>query len=116
MRNSFNRNDLRAMYAIIKDGGRQYKVEEGQELDLDFREAAVGDSLKLGDVLAVSDGSKLTFGAPLVGGASVAAEVLGLQQGPKLTVQKFRRRKGYHCKTGHRQLYTRVKIQKITTG
>jgi large subunit ribosomal protein L21 len=104
------------MYAIIKDGGRQYKVEEGQELNLDYREASVGDKISLGEVLAIGGDSGLKLGAPLLGGASVAAEVIGVRQGDKLSVQKFRRRKGFRKRTGHRQLYTRVKIGKISAN
>lgn len=102
------------MYAIISDGGRQYKVEEGQELDVDFREATAGDELKFDKVLAVSgEGDSLKLGSPTVNGASVTAEVVGLRQGEKLRIQKLRRRKNSRRRTGHRQMYTRVKISKI---
>ncbi|MCA9257955.1 MAG: 50S ribosomal protein L21 [Planctomycetales bacterium] len=104
------------MYAIIADGGRQHKVEEGQELLIDYRDVPVGDKIAFGEVLAVSDGEgQVQLGAPTLSGASVTAEVLGLQQGPKITVQKFRRRKTFRRKTGHRSMYTRVKIEKIAT-
>ena len=101
------------MYAIIEDGGQQYQVEEGQELDLDYRDAAVGDELKLDRVLACRDENGLQLGRPMLEGASVTAEVLAVQQGPKIVVQKFRRRKNSRTKTGHRQLHTRVRIGKI---
>lgn len=101
------------MYAIIRDGGRQYKVEEGMELEIDYREAAQGDTITLGEVLFVG-GDSPSIGKPLVSGASVTAEVLGIQQGPKIVVQKFRRRKNERRRTGHRQMYTRVKIGKIS--
>ena len=104
------------MYAIISEGGRQFKVEEGQELDIDYRESAVGDQVKFERVLAYQDGETLKVGLPVIEGASVTAEVLSLVQGPKLTVQKARRRKTYRRKTGHRQLFTRVKIGKIAVG
>ena len=64
-------------------------------------------------VVAFSNGSTLALGEPTLGGAKVTAKVLGVMQGPKLTVQKFRRRKTYRRKTGHRQLYTKVQIEKI---
>ncbi len=96
------------MYAIIVDGGRQYKVTEGQELVIDYRDASSGDALEFGNVIAFSNGSKLDLGSPL-DGAKVTAKVLGVTQGPKLIVQKFRRRKN-----GHRQLFTRVQIEKIS--
>ncbi len=104
------------MYAIISDGGRQYRVEEGQELDIDYREAAAGDEISFDSVLAVSAGEDVQIGAPTVSGASVTAQVVGIQQGPKLVVQKFRRRKNSRNKTGHRQLYTKVRISKIAAG
>ncbi len=102
------------MYAIIKDGGRQYKVTEGQELVIDYRDASAGDALAFEEVVALSSGDKLQLGEPTLGGAKVTAKVLGVMQGPKLIVQKFRRRKTYRRKNGHRQLYTKVQIEKIT--
>lgn len=104
------------MYAIIKDGGRQYKVEEGQELNLDYRDVAKGEQVALDQVLAVGGDAGLKFGLPLLSGASVTAEVVGVRQGDKIIVQKFRRRKGFRKRNGHRQLYTRVKISKINAG
>ena len=104
------------MYAIIVDGGRQYKVTEGQELVIDYRDASSGDAVQFDQVVAYSNGTKLKLGEPTVGGAKVTAKVLGVLQGPKLTVQKFRRRKTYRRKTGHRQLYTKVQIEKITAS
>jgi large subunit ribosomal protein L21 len=101
------------MYAIIKDSGRQIKVMEGQELDIDYRDAHAGDAITFDSVLAFSDGSNLKFGSPLVSGVKVAGKVVGVVQGPKLVVQKMRRRKASRRRTGHRQLHTRVKIEKI---
>ncbi len=104
------------MYAIIIDGGRQYKVTEGQELVIDYRDASSGDAVQFDQVVAYSTGDKLELGQPTLGGAKVTAKVLGVLQGPKMTVQKFRRRKTYRRKTGHRQLYTKVQIEKITAN
>ena len=101
------------MYAIIKHGTRQYRVEEGQEIEIDYREAAAGDEVKFEQVLAAGQGSDLKFGAPFLSGASVSANVVGTVQGPKLVVQKFRRRKNSRRKTGHRQIYTKVRIGAI---
>jgi large subunit ribosomal protein L21 len=101
------------MYAIIVDGGRQYKVTEGQELVIDYRDASSGDSLEFGNVIAYSNGSKLDLGSPIEG-AKVTAKVLGVLQGPKITIQKFRRRKNSRRRTGHRQLFTKVQIDKIS--
>ena len=103
------------MYAIFADGGRQFKVEEGQEVLLDYREAAEGDKLQFDRVLAVSDGEgDVKLGTPVLEGASVTAEVMGTRQGQKLVVQKLRRRKNSRRKTGHRSIYTRVKIAQIS--
>lgn len=101
------------MYAIIEDGGRQFKIEQGQELEIDYRELSSGEQVTFDRVLAVRDDSGLKLGQPTLAGATVTAEVLGISQGPKLTIQKFRRRKTYRRKTGHRQMYTKVKIAAI---
>ena len=103
------------MYAIIADGGRQYKVEEGQELTIDFRDLSAGEKVVFDRVLAVSDGEgDLKLGAPVIEGASVEAEVVGAKKGEKLVVQKIRRRKNSRRKTGHRSIYTNIKIAKIS--
>jgi len=103
------------MYAIIADGGRQYKVEEGQELTIDFRDSPAGEELTFNKVLAVSNGEgDLKLGAPTLEGASVLAEVLGAEKGKKLVVQKLRKRKNSRRKTGHRSVYTKIKIAKIS--
>jgi large subunit ribosomal protein L21 len=104
------------MYAIFADGGRQYKVSEGQVLELDFRDSTAGEVLTFDQVLAVSSEAGSKFGAPTVAGAKVEAEVIGVSQGPKITVLKFRRRKNSRRKKGHRQLYTKVKVSKIVAG
>jgi large subunit ribosomal protein L21 len=102
------------MYAIIVDGGKQYKVREGQEVTVDYREGSAGDKLSFERVLASSDGTNVKIGQPALAGASVAAEIVGTVQGPKLTVQKFRRRKNSKRRTGHRQVHTVVKIGKLS--
>jgi large subunit ribosomal protein L21 len=102
------------MYAIIRDSGQQFKVEEGQELNVDYREGSQGDEISLGEVLAIGGDDGLKLGRPVVEGASVKAEVLGIAQGPKIYVQKMRRRThNSRTRTGHRQMYTRVRISKI---
>jgi len=106
-------------YAIVVDGGRQYRVMAGQELEIDFRHQDDGSPLPAGselvfeDVLAVSKAGTLTLGKPKVKGASVKAEVLGLVQGEKIYVQKFKRRKNYRRRTGHRSLSTKIRIAAI---
>lgn len=101
------------MYAIIADSGRQFKVEQGQIIRVDFRDVPAGESIIFDRVLAVSGSDGVKLGQPVVEGASVKAEVLGEQKGEKLVVQKLRRRKTLRRKTGHRQTYTRVMIQEI---
>jgi len=103
-------------YAIIEDGGQQYRVEEGQRLDVDYRDASIGDELQFDRVLAYRDDDGLQLGRPLLEAASVKAQVVDVIQGPKIIVQKFRRRKNYRRKIGHRQLYTRVEIKAIEVG
>ncbi len=100
-------------YAIIADGGRQYKVEPGQKLEIDYREAEVGSSVTFNRVLAISDDSGFKLGKPTVDGATVVAKVLGDTQGDKIYVQKFRRRKNSKRRTGHRQKYVQVQIDSI---
>ncbi len=100
-------------YCIIADGGRQYRVSEGQELEVDFRPIERGSELVLDKVLAVSKDGRLHLGAPLIDGAVVKAEVLGLVQGEKIYVQKFRRRKNYRRRTGHRSVATKIRISEI---
>jgi large subunit ribosomal protein L21 len=100
-------------YAIITDGGKQFKVEEGQLLDIDFRPVSAGETIQFDEVLAYRDEQELQLGRPAIAGARVIAEVVNPVKGPKLVVQKFRRRKNERRRTGHRQIYTRVKISKI---
>ena len=101
------------MYAIVADGGRQYKVTEGQFLEIDYRELEAGSEFSFDRVLAVSDGENFKLGQPTVDGASVKATVIGDTKGDKIYVQKFRRRKNSKRRTGHRQKYVRVQIGSI---
>lgn len=100
-------------YAIVADGGRQYRVMEGQELEIDFRHLPAGSEVVFDDVLAVSKAGALTIGKPKVKGAKVTAEVLSSVQGEKIYVQKFKRRKNYRRRTGHRSLSTKIRISSI---
>ena len=101
------------MYAIIRTGGKQYRVEEGQELLVERLNAPEGE-LVFDDVLLLSDGSDVTVGAPVVEGASVKATVLGEQKAKKVLVFKTKKRKGYRRKNGHRQVHARVRIDAIS--
>jgi large subunit ribosomal protein L21 len=103
------------MFAVIADGGRQYRVQPGDVLSVDYREELKdGGVLTFDQVLLANGGGASTIGAPVIGGATVTAEVItALEKGIKLDIRKFRRRKNYRRKTGHRQKYTRVKITGI---
>lgn len=102
------------MYAIIVDGGRQYRVEPGMELEVDYRDLPEGENIEFPKVLAVGGDDGLRIGTPTVDGVQVTASVLGTHKGDKIYIQKFRRRKHFRRRTGHRQQYTRVKIESIT--
>lgn len=102
------------MYAIIVDGGRQYKVQAGQRLDIDLRgDLNSGDMLQFDNVLAIGGDEGLKLGSPSISGAKVTAKVIGVEKGDKIHIQKFQRRKQYHRRIGHRQKYTRVEIAEI---
>src|SRR5436309_1608782 len=102
------------MYAVIATGGKQYRVEQGETVDVEKLDTPAGQTVEFGEVLLVADGDNVRVGAPHVSGARVTAEVVDLVKGDKLTIYKYRRRKGYRRKTGHRQKYTRLKITGIT--
>jgi len=103
-------------YAIIKTGGRQYRVVEGDTIDVDLLDAEVGKTTTFGDVLLHADGDRLTHGDPLISGAKVTAEVVEQRKDKKVVAFKFKRRKGYHRTVGHRRKLTRVKIKSITVS
>ena len=103
-------------YAIVETGGKQYLVRTGDVLDVERLPGEAGAKLKLGDVLAVSDGTTLKIGAPAVAGAAVDAELLAHLRGPKLISFKKKRRKGYKKTIGHRQELTKIKIGAIRAG
>jgi large subunit ribosomal protein L21 len=100
------------VYAIIRDRGTQYRVEEGQVLEIALLEADSGSEIEFGDVLLLG-GDETTVGAPTVSGAKVLAKVLGDAKGAKIVVFKYKNKKRYRRRTGHRQQYTRVAISKI---
>ena len=101
-------------YAVIKTGGKQYRVEEGDKIEIEKIDGEVGDSATFDEVLAVSDGTNVTVGSPTVDGASVTAEVLDQFRAKKVTAFKFKRRKGFKKTKGHRQPKTRLKISSIS--
>ncbi|HHX17768.1 MAG TPA: 50S ribosomal protein L21 [Clostridium sp.] len=101
------------MYAIIENGGKQYKVQEGDVLFLDRISGEEGTSVTFDKVLAVLDGDKANFGDPFVKNATVTGQILGHGKDKKIIVFKFKAKKGYKRKQGHRQPHTKVKIEKI---
>ena len=104
------------MYAIFRTLGKQYRAEKGQTLRLPLMNAEPGSKLSFDEVLLSSDGDTVRTGAPLVSGASVEAEVIGEGKEPKIYVFKFKRRKNYRRKTGHRQRFTEVRITDLKLG
>ncbi|MHC4138530.1 MAG: 50S ribosomal protein L21 [Planctomycetota bacterium] len=104
------------MYAVIRERGKQYKVEPGKSIEIDLKEnTKKGDTLELTDVLMVSKDGETQIGAPTVENAKVISEVQGHIKGKKLVVMKFRRRKDSRTKQGHRQKYTKIKIKEIVS-
>ncbi|MHC1784294.1 MAG: 50S ribosomal protein L21 [Anaerolineaceae bacterium] len=100
-------------YAIIESGGKQYRAVEGTAIDVDLLHLEAGDAVTLEDVLLVVDGETVKIGAPSVKGAVVKATVEDNVKGPKVVVFKYRPKKHYRVKTGHRQQYTRLMINSI---
>ena len=103
-------------YAIIKTGGRQHRVAEGDIIDVDFLDEKPGKEGIFTDVLFYSDGDKQTQGSPLIEGATVTGEVIEQRKDKKVIAFKHRRRKGYHRTVGHRRKLTRIKITEISLG
>ncbi|MFZ5618290.1 MAG: 50S ribosomal protein L21 [Pseudomonadota bacterium] len=103
------------MYAVVKTGGKQYRVAKDDVLKIERLPGAEGDVITLDEVLMIGNGAAVTVGAPLIAGASVAAEIVEQARGPKIVIFKKRRRQNYRRKKGHRQLLTVVKITDILT-
>jgi len=101
------------MYAIMASGGKQYRVQEGDVLRLEKLDGDVGASVSFGQVLMVSDGETVQLGRPVLEGASVHAHIVEQDKAKKILVFKFKRRKHYRRKQGHRQPYTAVQIDRI---
>ena len=100
-------------YAIIRTGGRQFRVEEGETVDVDLLDVEPGETTTFWDVLLFADGKDMTHGNPLISGAKVTAEVLEQRKDKKIIAFKYKRRKGYHRTVGHRRKLTRIKIKTI---
>ena len=104
------------MYAVIRTGGKQYRVSAGQSLRVEKLPAAAGSEVVLSDVLMVGQGEAVTLGSPLVAGAAVKATILSQGRGDKIRIFKMRRRKHYRKSQGHRQAYTEIRIDSIDTN
>ena len=102
------------MYAVIKTGGKQYRVSAGEKLKIESIPAEVGAEIVLDQVLLVADGETITTGTPLVSGAAVKATVVSHGRGEKIKIFKMRRRKHFRKTLGHRQNYTEIQINGIT--
>lgn len=103
-------------YAIIRTGGKQFRVQPGQTLRIPTLAADPGAKVEFNDVLMGADGDNVQLGVPTLSGAKVTGEIVGHGRGDKIIVFKFKRRKGYSRKQGHRQGYTEVRINDISLG
>lgn len=102
------------MYAVIKTGGKQYRVEPGAKLRVETLDAEAGSSIRLEQVLMISNGDSVSVGTPLLAGAVVTATVVSHGRGDKIRIFKMRRRKHYQKRMGHRQNYTELQIESIS--
>ena len=101
------------MYAVIKTGGKQYRVQEGDKLKVEKLETEVGKKHTFNEVMMVGEGDKVTIGTPIIQKASVEAKIVAQGKGKKVHIIKFRRRKHHLKRQGHRQLFTEIEIGKI---
>ncbi|HUU71770.1 MAG TPA: 50S ribosomal protein L21 [Burkholderiales bacterium] len=102
------------MYAVIKTGGKQYRVSSGEKLKVEQLAAEVGSQITIDKVLMVADGDKVSIGTPLVKGASVKATVVNHGRGDKIRIFKMRRRKHFKKQQGHRQNFTEIQVEEIS--
>ncbi len=103
------------MYAIVRDRGMQYRVEQGKKLSIDLLDAEPGSQIELNEVLLIGGTDTVQVGNPLVAGAKVRAEVIGNIKGDKIVVFKYQNKKRRRVRTGHRQKYTEIRISEIVT-
>ena len=101
------------MYAVVKSGGKQYRVAQGDKLKVEKLEGIAGDKIVFDQVLMVADGDKLNIGTPLLKGSTVSATIKSQGRHDKIEIVKFRRRKHFQKRTGHRQYYTELEITGI---
>jgi large subunit ribosomal protein L21 len=103
------------MFAVIRTGSKQYKVKEGDTIDVELFDVQPGQNAVFNEVLLVAHGDQVSVGKPTLSGASVTGEVLGEVKGDKVIAFKYKRTRGYHRTVGHRQRHLRVKIGKINS-
>ncbi|HEY76063.1 MAG TPA: 50S ribosomal protein L21 [Thermoflexia bacterium] len=101
------------MYAVVRSGGRQYRVEEGDQFLVEKLPVEVGQQIELDEVLLVANGDDVKIGTPLVKGAKVRVTVLAQEKGPKIRIFKYRPKQRYRRRMGHRQTYTRLRVDEI---
>ncbi len=101
------------MYAVVKTGGKQYRVAQGQYLKVEQLEGNEGDTIELDQVLMIADGDKLKIGSPVIDGGKVTATIKSHGRHKKVEIMKFRRRKHHQKRTGHRQYYTEIEVTGI---
>ena len=102
------------MYAVIQTGGKQYRVQPGETVQVEKLDAEVGKTVEFNEVLLVADGENVRLGTPHVAGVKVVAEVVDQGRDSKILVYKYRRRKAWHKKQGHRQPFTALKVTEIS--
>ncbi len=100
-------------YAVVRTGGKQFRVEPGTSVRVEKLDGTVGESVELAEVLLVGEKDRATIGTPLVDGAKVVGTITAQGRGPKITIFKMKRRKGYRRKSGHRQAYTEIRVDQI---
>jgi large subunit ribosomal protein L21 len=101
------------VYAVVKSGARQYRASVGDTITVERLPAEVGQQLELGEVLLVADGEQIEIGQPTIGGAKILATVVAQEKGPKIRIFKYHPRKRYRRRAGHRQRYTRLRVDEI---
>jgi large subunit ribosomal protein L21 len=101
------------VYAVVKSGARQYRASVGDTITVERLPAEVGQKLELGEVLLVADGEQIEIGQPTIGGAKILATVVAQEKGPKIRIFKYHPRKRYRRRAGHRQRYTRLRVDEI---
>lgn len=104
------------MYAVVRTGGKQYRVAEGQTLEVEYLPGETGEKVDLNEVLMLSDGDLLQVGHPLVEGAAVHATITGQHKGRKIEVFRYKPKKRVRVRRGHRQALTRLQVDRISTG